>query len=146
LCRANPTRRWFCGRECFHNLDMGVAETNPLAMTLGEVRTVQKISDKYKGSAETQLCRGMNAHAELSAGAEAIEPILSEMAKHPVMRGIRESVASSADPCFPELFDAGGAKPGGALGAFDAPGFRSGYALLKKYNLSFDAWWVKTAT
>jgi hypothetical protein len=25
-------------------------------------------------------------------------------------------------------------------GMFDAPGFRSGYALLHKYSLSFDAW------
>ena len=33
--------------ECFHNIDLGVAETNPLAMTLGEVRSLQKISDEY---------------------------------------------------------------------------------------------------
>ena len=60
--------------RCFHNIDLGVADTNPLAVPLGEVRSVQKVSDKYKGHATTALCKGMNAHAELSAGAEAIEP------------------------------------------------------------------------
>ena len=125
--------------ECFHNVDLGVAETNPLAMTLGEVRSVQKISDKYKGSA-TELCRGMNAHADLSAGAEAIEPILAEMSKYPVMRGIRESLAATENPTYPELFNASAGKPGGAMGICDSPEFRSGYALLKKFGFSFDAW------
>ena len=60
--------------RCFHNIDLGVTDTNPLAMPLGEVRSVQKVSDKYKGHAVTALCKGMNAHAELSAGAEATEP------------------------------------------------------------------------
>jgi len=126
--------------ECFHNIDLGVAETNPLAMTLGEVRTVQKISDQYKDHAQTKLCIGMNAHADLSAGAEAIEPILAEMAKYPVMRGIRESLATTADPMYPELFNVAAEKPGGAMGMLDAPGFRSGYSLLSKYSLSYDAW------
>ena len=124
--------------ECFHLVDFAEAESNPLRMTLGEVRAVQKRKEEYAGKA-TQLCMGMNAHANLSAGAEAIEPILKEMSKYTVMRGIRESCAG-LDVNVPELFSPGENLPGGPMACYDQPAFRSGYALLQKYNLSFDAW------
>ena len=124
--------------ECFHLVDFAEAESNPLRMTLGEVRAVQKRKEEYAGK-PTQLCMGMNAHANLSAGAEAIEPILKEMSKYTVMRGIRESCAG-LDTTVPELFSPGETLPGGPMACYDQPAFRSGYALLQKYNLSFDAW------
>ena len=68
---------------------------------VGEVRAVQKVKDAYSGK-QNQLCLGMNASAALSAGAEAIEPVLAEMAKYSVMRGIREScsaVVRASLPC-----------------------------------------------
>jgi len=110
---------------------------NPLRAALGEVRAVQKRKDEYAGK-DCELCLGMNAHANLSAGAEAIGPVLEEMSKYSVMRGIRESCAQADE--YPELFGPGEMMPGGALGNLDAEDFRSGYALLAKYGWSFDAW------
>ena len=107
---------------------------------LGEVRTIAKYrdDDKYKG----KMCQVMCADADLAHG-EPIEPYLAELSKYNFVRAVRHGIACSdgdvpgqPSKVIPELLAF--AKP--TFWAYDDPTFRKGYALLEKYNLTFEAW------
>jgi predicted TIM-barrel fold metal-dependent hydrolase len=133
--------------ECGFKLDFSKIATNPLEMQIGEVVAVAAIAAEHK-HAKTRLCQAINASAFLTVG-ETIEPVLAQMCKHSIMRGIRDSAAACE---YPEIFSpghewansfaAGGRNMAGVsyLKAFDHPQFREGFALLEKYHLSFEAW------
>jgi hypothetical protein len=133
--------------ECGFKLDFSKMATNPLEMQIGEVVAVAAIAEEHKG-AKTKLCQAINANAFLTVG-KTIEPVLAQMCKHSIMRGIRDSPAACEYPeiyspghTWPNPYEAGGRNLVGVshLKAFDHPQFREGFALLEKYHLSFEAW------
>ena len=108
---------------------------NPTMAPLGEVRAVAKYREQYKG----KMCQVMNADAELFVGAD-IEPYLQELVKFNFVRGVRTGIAGfegdvpgQLSQVIPEVLSVG--KP-----SYDDEKFREGFALLEKYNLTFDAW------
>lgn len=111
---------------------------NPLMAPLGEVRAIAKYREQHKG----KMCQVMNAEAHLSVGA-AIEPYLAELAKFDFVCGVRQAMAAlegdkpGLPSSIPELFVV---PIGTDWNGYDDPKFREGFALLDKYNLTFDAW------
>lgn len=84
--------------------------------------------------AHTKICAAIVAHANLALGS-AVEEVLAahEAIGSDRLRGIRHIVARDAS------FIASFAEPP-AFGLMGSSAFRSGFALLRKFNLSFDAW------
>jgi hypothetical protein len=134
------------------NFSYDMTQTDPLMFPVGEVAALQKIADQTKRQA-THVGKGINGKASLAFGA-AIEPLLAAQCKHGIMSGIRESCYTGVDRdgvAIPELMDHVGAWSAppphgpGLTGLtydnmYDHPKFREGFALLEKYDLSFEAW------
>lgn len=84
-------------------------------------------------AAEHGLPSACVAHAALDG--EGVAEVLAAQAARPLVRGIRHKPYAASSPAEARR---------GAAGSMDDPNWRSGYALLRRHNLSFDLqtpWW-----
>lgn len=111
--------------------DSGPEELRPV----GEVEYAVSAAAKAKQlNARANVCAGIIGFAELTLGAR-VEPVLAALvaAGQGRLRGIRNITARNPH------FLASITTPS-AFGVMASPEFRAGFALLEKYNLSFDVW------
>ncbi len=86
-----------------------------------------------------RACAGIVGHVDLRQGARAEDILRAHIAAgHGRFRGIRQSASWSEDPAV--LGPLHGRVP---KGLYADPAFRSGFALLHKLGLSFDAWFLE---
>ena len=100
---------------------------------VGETEYVKGFSGKYTGTNNSiEIAAGMVAHAELKLG-DAVKPVLEAHLEigGKMVRGIRYGCIWDPDPKIKSL------SPPGIM--CDQK-FRQGFACLKEYGLSFDAW------
>mmetsp|Transcript_24407 Transcript_24407/g.66628 ORF Transcript_24407/g.66628 Transcript_24407/m.66628 type:complete len:431 (-) Transcript_24407:78-1370(-) len=95
---------------------------------LGEVRMVEKVHADFP-----KLCGAVVAEANLLL--PDVEKTLKGLKEVQTVRGIRHSLAWSSDP---EI--AGAGEKMAKNGTAKDPGFRRGFELLEKYDLSYDVW------
>jgi predicted TIM-barrel fold metal-dependent hydrolase len=94
---------------------------------VGETRWLDEIAAEY-GLPSAAVGRAIPDRDD-------IDEVLAGHAESPLMRGIRHFPAAAANPRDARR---------GAAGSMDDPKWRNGYALLEKYELSFDLqtpWW-----
>ena len=95
--------------------------------SVGEIRWVQEVA-KQSGLPSAVVC-----HVTLHRSDAA--DVLAQQAQFPLVRGLRHKPAAAPSPDKIEK---------GLPGSMDDPTWRRGYALLEKYNMSFDLqtpWW-----
>ncbi|MGC8534110.1 MAG: amidohydrolase family protein [Rhizomicrobium sp.] len=86
-----------------------------------------------------RACAGIVGHVDLRQGERAEDILRAHIAAgHGRFRGIRQSASWSEDPAV--LGPLHGRVP---QGLYADPAFRSGFALLHKLGLSFDAWFLE---
>jgi len=91
-----------------------------------EVSMAQRVAERTNN----RICTGIVGHIPLSEGAEAVRPALLAMVKNnPNFRGIRDELAYREGE-----FPLKGTSEQKAYG----DGFRSGFALLEEFNLTYD--------
>lgn len=91
----------------------------------GEVDMVMEVNRQHPG-----IVQGIVAHADLTLGKD-VEPLLKLYSANPMVKGIRDALACPrTDMIVP------GATP---EKGYDTK-FREGFALLQKYNLTYDSW------
>lgn len=119
-----------CGEQ--YRVD-GPQALRPVGETEFVDRVATEITRQTQGA--TQFCAGIVAHADLTLGPAVAEVLEAHRTASPDrFCGIRHGAAADADPAFVR----GGSRP--PLGLLRQPGFRSGYAMLGRYGLSFDSW------
>jgi len=129
---------------CGHNVTQSVyvtahsfnaADGDEVMKPLGEVMAVQGIAAQFASGTygACRACTGIVGNADLGKYGAEVEPLLAACtASSPNYRGIRCSGAH--DP------NVEGAPTVKEPHAYSQPKFREGFALLQKYNLTFDAW------
>jgi len=91
----------------------------------GEVDAMMEVNRQHPG-----IVQGIIAHADLTLGKE-VEPLLKLYSANPMVKGIRDALACPRDDSISA--DATPDK------GYDTK-FREGFALLQKYNLTYDSW------
>lgn len=115
--------------ECYSGYrTTGPAELRPL----GETEYVEKIANAGAADANATQIRGIVSFADLMLGRNVDAVLSGHVAASQRLRGIRHPTAS--DPANPDSYR----KP--PLHMLMDATFRQGFACLKKYDLSFDAW------
>lgn len=99
------------------HIDVGYDRTDPV----GETRWLQSVADRHG------YPHGIVGYADL--GLPDVEAVLEGHSSFPNIRGIRHSLNYHPDPVKTYLD-----RPG----ITNEPAWRAGYALLRRYNLSFD--------
>jgi len=99
----------------------------PVWAAAGEVDMVTQEHAKHP-----QILQGIVAFVDLLQGTD-VEPVLKRYSQNTLVKGIRCALAWTSDTAFLGGFHAKKDM------AFD-PKFRAGFALLSKYNLSYDCW------
>jgi len=104
---------------------------------VGENEFVERIAQlSATGShGPARVCAAIVGHADLTRGGAVDEVLEAHLAAAPArFRGIRHGAATDPDPAFARR----GARP--PLGLLLDAAFREGFARLRAYGLSFDAW------
>lgn len=97
---------------------------------VGEVEVMSAIADKYEIEGLPVVCARVIGDADLVD--ENVEELLKAYAQAPRCTGVRDSIMSH------EAKEVFGTNPD--KNKLYQPAFRRGFALLKKYDLSFETW------
>jgi L-fuconolactonase len=110
----------------------------PELRCVGETEFAAEVGQRT-GQLQTHVCAAIVAHADLALGT-AVAPVLEAhiAAAQGRLRGIRDVGTWDGDA------DVVGGPPICPPGLYRESGFRAGFALLRQYGLTFDAWVYQT--